>query len=492
MLCAMGFAFAPAAMAEEMPTSLTATEVPAVEEVPWTLQGIGDADGSEVDMSTVEGVDTAVNFTWTLLAAVLVFIMQAGFALLGGFLRAKNMLNYIAACFIDTTLAGIVFWIWGFALMFGGSGYPGAEAGNLAVGFSGWVLHWGAYDVHTFMLWMFQMVFLTKAVVIPVGAIAGRVRFAAYLIHGCFIAGVVYPIYGHWVWGGGWLSQLPIGSGALDFAGSGVVHALGGIMGFVGAWLLGPRAGKYKPDGTPNEFPPHNMTFVVTGTFLLYFGWFGFNPGSTLAATDLRISVIITNTFLSGAAGAVTALFVTWGKQKYPNVGWMCNGALAGLVAITAPCAWVPAWAAVVIGILAALIMMGSLWLLDWVLKVDDPLGAVSVHGACGLWGLLAVGIFADGSYGGVKGCIAGSGWQLLAQFISVVTLMAWAFACGAFIWFIMKYTMGIRVSEEVEERGLDHSVHNYDCYPHFHRLKELEEAFYAQQKKAKQQIVNR
>lgn len=472
VLCAVvGYAYAPVAMAQE------AQVVVVEEEVVWTLVDIGDADGSEVDMTTVTGLSTAINFTWTLLAAVLVFIMQAGFAFLGGFLDRKHMLNYLCACFLDTTLAGLIFWLWGFALMFGGSGYPGAEAGGPAHGWSGFLLHGAAYDVNTFMLWMFQMVFLTKAVVIPVGAIAGRCKFPVYLLNACFIAGVVYPIYGHWVWGGGWLSQLPIGSGALDFAGSGVVHSIGGIMGFVGAWALGPRKGKFNPDGTPNDMPGHNMTYVVIGTFLLYFGWFGFNPGSTLAATDLRISVIIVNTFLAGAAGAVTALFVTWGKQGKPNVGWMCNGALGGLVAITCPCAWVPSWAAVVIGIFAALVMMGSTWLLDWVIKIDDPLGAVSVHGSCGLWGLLSLGIFADGSYHGVIGCIAGSGWQLLAQFIEVVAVMAWTFACGGFLWFIMKYTMGVRVSEEVEELGLDLAVHGIPCYPPDPRLAELEAA---------------
>ncbi|MFQ5862480.1 MAG: ammonium transporter, partial [Candidatus Brocadiales bacterium] len=239
---------------------------PVEAEVLWTLRGIGDADGSLVDMNTFKGLSTAVNFTWVLLATVLVFIMQAGFGLLGGFLEARHMLNYLCQTFLDTTLAGLVFWIWGFALMFGGSGYLGAEAGNPAIGYSGWILYWGAYDVHTIMLWMFQMVFLTKAVVIPVGAITGRCRFPAYLIHACFIAGIVYPIFGHWVWGGGWLGTLPIGSGALDFAGSGVVHAVGGIMGFVGALLLGPRKGKFNPDGTPNDMPPHNMTYVVLGT----------------------------------------------------------------------------------------------------------------------------------------------------------------------------------------------------------------------------------
>lgn len=447
----------------------------AEEEVVWTLVGIGDADGSEVDMTTVEGLHSAINFTWVLLAAVLVFIMQAGFACLGGFLQAKHMLNYLGQCFLDTTLAGLIFWLWGFALMFGGSGFPGAEAGGLGVGYSGFILHWNAYDVNTYMIWMFQMVFLTKGVVIPVGAIAGRCRYPAYIIHACFIAGVVYPIYGHWVWGGGWISALPIGSGGLDFAGSSVVHMVGGLMGFVGALALGPRIGKYNADGTPNNMPHHNMTFVVIGTFLLYFGWFGFNPGSTLAATDLRISVVIVNTFLAGAAGAVTALFVTWGKQKKPNIGWMCNGALGGLVAITCPCAWVPSWAAVVIGIIAGLTMMGSVWLLDWKLKVDDPLGAVSVHASCGIWGMISLGIFADGSYGGVAGVITGSGWQLVAQFIAVVACMAWCFAAGAFLWYIMKYTMGIRVREEQELMGLDKAVHGIDCYAPDVRLVDLE-----------------
>ncbi|MEE9201469.1 MAG: ammonium transporter [Candidatus Brocadiales bacterium] len=487
VFCVVGFVCDPIATAQQHDAKpWVPPPTPVETDVPWTLRGIGDADGSAVDMNTVVGVHSAINFTWTVLAAVLVFMMQSGFALLGGFLHARHMLNYLCQTFLDTTLAGLVFWVWGFALMFGGSGYPGALEGNDAVGYSGWLLYGGAYDVNTFILWMFQMVFLTKAVVIPVGAIAGRCTFPAYIIHACFIAGVVYPIYGHWIWGGGWLSQLPIGSGALDFAGSGVVHAIGGMMGFVGAWALGPRKGKFNADGTPNNMPGHNMTYVVVGTLFLYFGWFGFNPGSTLAATDLRTSVVIVNTFLAGAAAAVVAIFVTWGKQGKPNVGWMCNGALGGLVAITAPCAWVPAWAAVVIGIIAAFIMMGSVWLLDWKLKIDDPLGAVSVHGSCGLWGIMAVGIFADGSYGGVIGCIVGSGWQLLAQFISLVIVMAWAFACGGFIWFTMKYTMGVRVSEEVERIGLDHAVHGQDCYPAFHRLMVLEKAFYAQQKAQK------
>jgi Amt family ammonium transporter len=454
-----------------------AEEPAAAEELPWTLQDIGDPSGAATWTEDVKGLKYSVNFTWTLICAFLVFIMQGGFAMLGGFLRARYMLNYLSHCFIDSTMGAIIFWIWGFALMFGGTAFPGIEKGGPGAGYSGWILHWGAYDVQTVMLWMFQMVFLTKAITIVAGGMAERTKFPAYLIYSAFIAGVVYPIYGHWVWAGnGWLATLPIGAGAKDFAGSGVVHAVGGIMAFVGAWIVGPRLGKFNPDGTPNAIPGHNLSFVVLGTFILMFGWFGFNPGSTLAATDLRISIIAVNTFLAACSGAVVVMFVTYGMTGKPDIGLTCNGALAGLVAITGPCAYVPLWAAIVIGIFAGLIMRGTVWLLDWVLHVDDPLGAVAVHGANGLWGLLALGLFADGSYAGVKGLITGSGWQLLAQVISMGVVLAWTFACGCTIFFILKHTIGLRVSEEVELQGVDYPIHGVECYPPDVRMTTVEE----------------
>lgn len=419
------------------------------------------------ESDSVAGLKYAVNFSWTLLGAFLVFIMQAGFALLGGFLRQKNMLSYMAHCFIDATFGAMVFYFLGFGLMFGGSKLaPGLENGSSIFGCDGFMLLGRSYDVQTIMLWLFQMVFATKTVSIIAGAVAERLKFGAYLTYSFFVCGIIYPIYGHWVWGGGWLSTLPFGAGVKDFAGCACVHTVGGILALTGAWVLGPRKGKYNPDGTANPIPGHNMVFVVIGTILLAFGWFGFNAGSTLAATDLRISIIASNTFIAAAAGASIMLFYTWATTGYIDVAFICNGALAGLVAITAPCAYVAPWAAVVIGVLAGLAMRGTVWLVEVKMKVDDPLGAVAVHAANGIWGMLAVGFFADGTYGGVNGLITGSGWQLLAQFIGTVVAMAWAFAWGFGMFAIMKYHLNLRVSDLVEAEGLDTHIHGSPCYP--------------------------
>jgi len=427
----------------------------------------GDPNGSVTYTDSIAGLKYAVNFIWTLVGAFLVFSMQSGFAFLGGFLRQKNMLNYIAHCFIDSTLGAVVFYLFGFALMFGGSKLvPGLEYGNSFIGWDGFFLAGRAYDVQTIMFWLFQMVFATKTVSIIAGAVAERMKFVPYIIYSFLMCGLIYPIYGHWVWGGGWLSTLPIGAGVKDFAGCACVHTVGGIMAFAGAWVLGPRKGKYNPDGTPNAIPGHNLFYVVIGTFVLAFGWFGFNAGSTLAATDLRISVIATNTFIAAATGASIMLFVQWAVTGYIDVTFICNGALAGLVAITAPCAYVAPWAAAVIGLLSGLIMWGAVWLVEVVFKVDDPLGAVAVHAANGIWGMLAVGIFADGTYQEVKGLITGSGWQLLAQAIGTGTAIGWAFAWGVAVFFSLKYTIGIRVSELVESDGVDTHIHGSPCYP--------------------------
>jgi len=426
-----------------------------------------DPNGSMTYTDSIGGLKYSINFIWALLGAFLVFIMQAGFAFLGGFLRQKNMLGYMAHCFIDSTFGAIVFYLFGFALMFGGSKlYPGLEYGNSFAGWDGFFLTGRSYDVQTIMFWLFQMVFATKAVSIIAGAVAERMKFTTYLIYSFLMCGVIYPIYGHWVWGGGWLSTLQIGAGVKDFAGCACVHTIGGIMAFMGALVLGPRKGKYNPDGTPNAIPGHNLVYVVIGTLILAFGWFGFNAGSTLAATDLRISVIATNTFIAAAAGATIMLFVTWAATGYVDVLFICNGALAGLVAITAPCAYVAPWAAAVIGLFSGLAMRGAVWLVECKFKIDDPLGAVAVHAANGIWGMLAVGIFADGTYQGVTGLIMGSGWQLLAQFIGTVVAMGWAFAWGAAIFFALKYTIGIRVSDLVESDGVDIHIHGMACYP--------------------------
>ena len=237
-------------------------------------------------------------------------------------------------------------------------------------------------------------------------------------------------------------------------------------MALAGAWMVGPRTGKYTRYGTPNAIPGHNLSYVITGTFILFFGWFGFNAGSTMAATDLRISVISVNTFLAGCVGAVTVIYLTYIRTGRADIILACNGALAGLVAITAPCAYVPPWAALIIGALAGIIMRISIWFVEFKLRVDDPVGAISVHGTNGLFGLIALGIFADGTYGGVKGIITGDWGQLLAQLVSCGTVIVWAFGTGCLTFLALKHALGIRVTMEEEFQGLDIPEHGIECYP--------------------------
>ncbi|MBI4202352.1 MAG: ammonium transporter [Chloroflexi bacterium] len=431
-----------------------------------------DAGGAE---TLLGDANAPVNFTWTLMAGFLVFFMQAGFAFLGaGLIRAKNTVNYMTKSFMDFSIATLSFWAFGFALMFGGSALAaGLEEGNLWIGLSGFFLAGDAYDVGTAELWLFQMMFAGTAATIVAGAVAERMKINAYLAYSFIIGAIIYPLYGHQVWGGGWLSTLPFGVGAIDFAGSGVVHAVGGLVALAGAATVGPRIGKFNANGSANAMPGHNIGYVVAGTFILFFGWFGFNAGSTLAATELRISIIATNTLLAGAAGAVVALYFTIARTGKADIVMACNGALAGLVGITAPCAWVAPWAAVVIGGIAALVMLGSVKFVERVLKVDDVVGAVSVHGAGGLWGLLAVGIFADGTYGNyttdaplVTGLLYGGAEQFIAQLISVVVVTAWALGAGFLVFWVLKMTMGLRASREEEMEGLDMPEHGMEAYP--------------------------
>lgn len=418
--------------------------------------------------STLEAdPNAAVNFTWVLVTAFLVFFMQAGFALVeAGLTRAKNTVNILAKNFMDFCIGGLAFWAFGFALMFGGSALAsGLELGNPFIGLSGFFLSGASYDVTTLLLWMFQMVFAATAATIVSGAMAERTKVTAYMAYSFLISALVYPIFGHWVWGGGWLSTLPFGVGLRDFAGSGVVHTVGGLVGLAGAFVVGPRLGKFDANGKPRLIPGHNIAFVVLGTFILFFGWFGFNPGSTLAATDLRISVIAVNTFLAGVTGAVVAMYYSLMKSGKGDLTLACNGSLAGLVGITAPCAYVAPWAAVVIGALAALIMIASLSFVENRLKIDDPVGAVSVHGAGGLWGLLAVGIFADGTYGGVSGLIVGETGQIIAQLIGIVVVTVWSLATGYGVFSLLKATMGLRAPEQDEVAGLDLTEHGLEAY---------------------------
>ncbi len=419
--------------------------------------------------ATAEANPTAaVNFSWTLIAAFLVFFMQAGFAMVeAGLSRAKNTVAVLTKNLMDGLIGGLAFWAFGFAFMMGGSALAsGLESGNPFIGFSGFMLSGNAYDVTTMELWFFQMVFAATAATIVSGAVAERTKTTAYLAYSFLISAIVYPIYGHWVWGGGWLATLPFGVGARDFAGSGVVHAVGGFVALAGAIMVGPRIGKFGKDGKGRLIPGHNMSLVALGTFILFFGWFGFNPGSTLAATDLRISVIAVNTFLAGAAGAVVGVYYSLLKTGKIDLTLACNGGLAGLVGITAPCAYVSTLSAVIIGVIAALVMIWALGFVENTLKVDDVVGAVSVHGFGGLWGLIAVGIFADGTYGGVSGLIMGNTGQFIAQLIDAGTVLAWSLGMGFAIFALLKATMGLRASREEEISGLDVPEHGLQAYP--------------------------
>ena len=324
-------------------------------------------------------------------------------------------------------VAFIAYYAVGFALHFGGVA-PVANLGGVGrldgiwphgdwglFGLRGFFLQsHGTYDVGVMALFLFQVVFMETAGYIIIGAIAERISFAAFLLAEVSMGALIYPIFGNWVWGGGWLAKLGqswnLGHGAVDFAGSGVVHATGGWTALALAIILGARIGKFNKDGTPNAFPGHNLGYVVVGTLILVFGWMGFNPGSTFGATDLRISVVAVNTLLASCFGFVTAMAYTNHRYGKPDISMSCNGMLAGLVAITAPCAFVAPWAAAIIGVIAGFIVCFGVWFFDHVAHVDDPCGAISVHGVCGAWGVLAVGLFADGTYGEGWNGVPGNG----------------------------------------------------------------------------------
>jgi Amt family ammonium transporter len=403
---------------------------------------------------SAESVATAVNYVWVMTAAILVFFMQAGFALLeAGSTRSRNAGSVFMKNLMDFCMCGLAFWAFGFAIMFGGTGLaPGLEAGNSIVGTSGFLLSGEAGSTDTALLWFFQMVFAATAATIVSGALAERTRLDAYMAYSFLISAIIYPVYGHWVWGGGWLAEL----GAWDFAGSGVVHAVGGVAAFVGAKMVGPRKGKFAGDGTPRSIPGHNMGYIVIGTMILFVGWFGFNPGSTLNGNDPQIAVIAVNTFLAGIAGGVVAYYVQLVRTGKADIPVTCSGIIAGLVGITAPCAFVDNWAALVIGgIAGGLVILGA-GFLERRLGVDDPVWAIACHGICGLWGLLALGIFANGEYLEVAGLITGSTDTFVAQLVSMVTVVAWTGLASVLIFGFIKATIGLRVSEADEDAGVD------------------------------------
>jgi len=429
----------------------------------------------------------AINFMWTLVTGFLVMFMQAGFAFVEtGLCRAKNSAHTMAMNFMIYPMGMLGFYLCGFAFMFGGLGGIGTMGGYGGlnhevtwtifgkpfgiIGLKGFMLKGAGYDTAAFALFLFQMVFMDTTATIPTGGAAERWKFSAFMIYGCCIGTFMYPIFGNWVWGGGWLSQLGtnfgLGHGHVDFAGSSVVHMQGGVIALIFAWLIGPRYGKYDHNGKlVHPILPHNLPMAMLGTFILAFGWFGFNPGSTLAGTDLRIAVVAVNTMLASATGALAAtLWMWWVRSKKPDPSMMCNGMLAGLVAITCPCAFVSAGGASILGAVAGLLVVESVFFFDRI-RVDDAVGAISVHGVCGAWGCLSLGLFADGTYGdgynGVSGNVIGLFYgggikQLIAELIGVTTCFVTLSLLSLIVYYIAEKLVGNRVSKEAEIEGLD------------------------------------
>src|SRR5881296_3509914 len=457
----------------------------------------------------------AINMMWTLLCGFLVMFMQTGFAMVEtGLTQAKNAAHTFAMNFMIYPLGMLGFYVLGFGLMFGGVGgigTMGSYAGlnhevtiNLfgksfgLFGGKGFFLTGGSYDVAVFALFLFQMVFMDTTATIPTGAMAERWKYSSFVIYGLFVGSVIYPIFGNWVWGGGWLSQLGVnfglGHGHVDFAGSSVVHMTGGVIALVGAWMIGPRIGKYKKDGTPNAIPAHSIPMAMIGTFILAFGWFGFNPGSTLAGTDLRIAVVAVNTMLASATGAFAATLWMWlVRAGKPDPSMMCNGMLAGLVAITAPCAFVNAPGACLIGLVAGILVVEAALFIERTLKIDDPVGAIAVHGVNGAWGCLSLGLLADGSYGDgfngvegtVRGLFYGGASQFVAQVIGTITCFAFIFTASWVFFKVYDLVFGMRVSPEVELEGLDVPEMGAHGYPEVHGPATLVHAMGASMPKA-------
>ena len=444
------------------------------------------------------------NFAWTLNTGYLVLFMQAGFALLTcGLVRKKNAAHLMMLNFAAYVFAFLAYYAVGYAFQFGAVAVNAAPA-NIGgtptlnhfmigggqwgfLGGKGFFLTGPAYDAGSNCLALFQVVFMETAGYIIVGAICERITFWAFLLCELFMGAILYPIFGCWVWGGGWMSQLGstmnIGHGYVDFAGSTVVHAVGGFAAMALALILGPRIGKYDRDGKPRAFPAHNLVYVVTGTFILLFGWMGFNPGSTLGATDLRISVVAINTNLAAIAGSASAMIFWYLKFGKPDITMACNGMLAGLVAITAPCAFVSPTSAVIIGILAGIIVCVGVLFNERVSKIDDPCGAIAVHGFCGWFGAVSVGIFADGTYGagwngvgassylghvgqGVTGLLYGDTRQFLCQLGGATLCVLWAFGMTYAVFKAVNAFKSMRVPPEVEVEGLDIPEFGLSGYP--------------------------
>ncbi|MBA3654875.1 MAG: ammonium transporter [Actinobacteria bacterium] len=475
-----------------------------------TNAGIAAADSTGTDLGEkIPGVDKlthgeiGLNLLWIIVGAVLVIFMQAGFALVEtGFCRAKHAAHVVSTNFAIFGLGFVGFYLVGYSFMFGGYSFPGLfgydkPVGGALIGSGHWVFLWkggwalsgAAYSVPVMAFFLYMVAFMDTTATIPTGAMAERWKWNSFVIWGLFCGSIFYPLFGAWTWGGGWLSQLGnslnLGFGYVDFAGSGVVHMMGGVAGLAGALVLGPRIGKYGPDGKPRTLAAHHIPMALLGTFILLVGWFGFNAASTFGATDLRFTVVAANTAIAAAFGATIAMFWVMLRAGKPDPGMMANGMLAGLVAITAPCAFVQPWAAAVIGAIAAVLVVESVWFFERKAKIDDPVGAISVHGVGGAFGVLCVGIFSDGSYGagwnltttagkgGVKGILYGGtgAGQLAAQAAGVVTIGTVMFGLALLFFFLQnKLTKGgIRPTAEVEIGGVDIPEMGVLAYPEFY-----------------------
>jgi Amt family ammonium transporter len=451
-----------------------------------------NADGG-VDLTTL-AKDThllkiSINMAWALLCGFLVMFMQAGFALVEtGLTRAKNVAHTMGMNFVVYALGMLGFWAVGFGLQMGGVGAIAYFDGPPVLdkifsfnflgkpfeifGYKGFFLAGDANDASVLTMFLFQMVFMDTAATIPTGAMAERWKFGAFMIFGCFLSMFLYPIYGCWVWGGGWLADLGanfgLGNGHVDFAGSSVVHMTGGVTALAGAVVIGARIGKFNKDGSANAIPGHNIPMVVIGTLILAFGWFGFNAGSALSMGDGRIASVAVCTMLATAAGCLSSLLYMWLVYGKPDPTMSCNGLLAGAVAITAPCAFVNPIGAVIIGAVAGVLVIWSVLFVERVLKVDDPVGAVSVHGVCGAFGCLCIGLFADGKYGAGWNGVAGKAPvgifydfqnglpQLAAEAIGVAANIVWVFPVALVFFLVVEKTVGNRVSAKDEVEGLD------------------------------------
>lgn len=426
---------------------------------------VGQTTSEEVPVLTAADLQANLNIVWTCVAAFLVFFMQAGFAMVEtGFTRAKNVVNIIMKNLMDFSIGSIAFFMLGFGIMFGANGTGWFGMSDFFLNFMAYGDTFDTQWPFTFLI--FQTVFAATAATIVSGAMAERTKFVSYLLYSLAISALIYPISGSWAWNSlyasetsGWLEKI----GFLDFAGSTVVHSVGGWLALAGAMVIGPRIGKYGPDGKPRAIPGHNMALGALGVFILWLGWFGFNPGSTTTG-DGSIGYIAVTTNLAGAAGAIGAMATAWVLLKKPEGSMTLNGVLAGLVSITAPCDAISPVGAIMVGFAGGVLVVLSIIFIDRFLKVDDPVGAISVHGVCGLWGTLSCGLFNLET-----GLFYGGGFaQLGVQAIGAGAIFVWAFGTGLLLFLAIKNTVGLRVSAEEEIAGLDVGEHGMEAYSGF------------------------